>query len=161
MLGSSATNPPRHHVRRTKLVLYKEIAINLNSTLTRPDSETWVWVTADVVEIEIGLTPSSRLVEDSSIHSICTHNRFCSRRVGGKGSDPRPIRVANLRWPETTELASKRALDPHLVNTKDRSRCKKGTYMVPKSKRFGSILQMLSTSSNMLIAQKGLAREWE
>jgi hypothetical protein len=35
------------------------------------------------------------LLENSSIRSICTHVRCCSRREGGKGSNPCPIQVVN------------------------------------------------------------------
>ncbi len=49
-----------------------------------------------------------------------------SDRVASNGSDPRPIGVANLLRLETAEFSSKRASDPHAVDTKDRRRRKKG-----------------------------------
>ena len=103
--------------------------MDLDPTPNRPDSKMWVW-------LGLGSRPAydkaSRSGESSSISSIFTHVWCRGRRVGG---NPHAIRVTNWRHrgdPGRTCIGEN--FESYPVNTTDRGRCKKETYVVPASK---------------------------
>ena len=74
---------------------------------------------------------ASWLVENSSICRICTYIWCRSRRVGGQGRDPRPIRAVDRRLRGCRGIRIEERFGFIPVNKKDSGRWKKGTYMGP------------------------------